>query len=619
MNLSSMISDGMVLQRNANVTIAGKTAPNQDVQVDFLGSTHTTQSNALGDWSIILKDMEAGGPHTMVIKTPNEQTVLQDILIGDVWVLGGQSNMQMQVNRTLDLLSSEFTSVNYPYIRQFTDPEVYNFHTPQELISGGEWLSANAHNVMEFGAAGLFFAMELYERYGVPIGLVQTAIGGTPIEAWMSELSLRQIGGYEAVLEQNKDDAYVSTTIQTDEERNHDWHQRLREADRGVQEQWFSETLPTGDWRDFTLPNSWENSELEAVRGAVWFRRTFELPASMIGGSAKLSLGTIVDADETYINGVCVGTTSYRYPPRRYIVPEGLLKPGTNTIAVRVISYQTTGEFIRDMPYKLMANGQELDLQGVWKYRIGAVAEELVPQTFFQYMPSGVYNGMITPLRNYPIKGVVWYQGESNAARPAGYHDLFQTLVHDWRSNWGIGNFPFIYTQLANYGTDEVIQLTSEWAELREEQRKGLDVPNTAMAVTFDVGEYNDIHPQDKKTVGQRLARCAIKLAYGEDIVYSGPMYKRMQRDEDAIYLYFDHIGGGLIAKAGQLKGFTVCGSDGSYEPANAVIAGDHIRITHDAVKQPQHVRYAWLNDPSEANLYNKEGLPASPFTTAST
>jgi sialate O-acetylesterase len=324
-------------------------------------------------------------------------------------------------------------------------------------------------------------------------------------------------------------------------------------------------------------------------------------------------LGTIVDADDTYINGTLIGNTGYKYPPRRYPVPQGLLRLGKNTITVRVISTQNTGEFIKDMPYKLIANTQELCLQGTWKYRIGAIVEAMESQTFFQYKPSGVYNSMIAPLRNYGIKGVVWYQGESNTHQPQGYSDLFRALAKDWRNNWNIGEFPFIFTQLANFGTNDG---QANWAQLREEQRKSLEIANTAMAVAIDIGEYNDIHPQDKKTLGHRFALCAIRIAYGEDIVYSGPMYRSMETLGDVIHLHFDQVGSGLTTSRGELNGFTICGTDGVFVPAQAILSGNTITVNHTGIKQPVHVRYAWLDNPAGANLYNREGLPASPFTT---
>jgi sialate O-acetylesterase len=614
MSLSSILSDGMVLQRNAEVPIWGKSSPYQTVKVTFLNKVHTTESDAHGDWKVILEDLEPGGPFEMSIAA-EEELVIRNILIGDVWVLGGQSNMQLPVSRTLDLFADEIMKLDMPFIRQFTVPQTYNFHEPEQDVSAGHWMTANPSDVLKFSAAGFFFAQDLYNKHGVPIGLILTAIGGTPIEAWISEKTIREYDGYGDTLEQCKDDAYIADVIQQDEERNAAWHQNLNDNDLGLEEGWYKEAYDPSEWDDFELPSSWKGSQLEPVRGAVWFRKEIDVPASMLACDALLKLGTIIDADDTYVNGISIGNTGYRYPPRRYSVPRGLLKPGKNSITVRAISTQNTGEFIPDMPYKLIANGQEINLEGTWKYRVGVATGESAPPTFFHYKPCGLYNGMISPLRNYGIIGVVWYQGESNTANPKGYHHLFRSLVKDWRGLWNLQDLPFIYTQLANFEREDVIG-SSNWAELREEQRMGLSISNTAMAVAIDIGEHNDLHPQDKKTLGQRLALCARNIAYDEEVVYSGPMYSRMERIGDAIHLHFDHIGSGLPSREGELKGFTVCGSDGVFAPAQAVISGSVIIVRHEQIQQPRHVRYAWSNNPAEANLYNQEGLPASPFTT---
>ncbi|RXJ00256.1 sialate O-acetylesterase [Anaerobacillus alkaliphilus] len=616
MKLSSIISDGMVLQRNQQLNITGKTTYLHKVILTFLGKSYETTADNKGDWSITLEPLEPGGPFHMVIASEEEKKEINDILVGDVWVLGGQSNMELPVSRTLDLFLDEIKEVNQPFIRQYNVPQTYDFHEPKQELVGNVWMKATSDDIMKFSAVGYFFAKEIYEKNGVPLGLIMAAVGGTPIEAWISEKTLREIGGYEAELDLSKNDSYIASTKSSDQKRQDLWYQYLNENDPGLKNTgWFSTSHKATDWKAIEIPNSWKGTELEQIRGSVWFRKEVEVPASMLEGEAKLALGTIVDADETYVNGTKIGSTGYRYPPRRYHLPSGILKPGKNSITVRVISTQTTGEFIKDMPYKLMANGQELNLEGTWQYKVGVVTDTLESPTFFQYKPSGVYNAMIAPLKNYPMKGVLWYQGESNTNQPEGYTKLFHALVNDWRNNWQIDEFPFIYTQLANFDPGET-EVSNNWAILREEQRKALEIPNTAMAVTIDLGQYNELHPQDKKTVGKRLALCARKLAYEEDIVFSGPIYQEIERVDNSIQLTLDHVGSGLAAKNGNLKQFTICGKDGIFLPATATIVDDKIVVSHEQISGPKHVRYAWANNPDGANLYNKEGLPASPFTT---
>ncbi|MFS0861913.1 sialate O-acetylesterase [Fredinandcohnia sp. 179-A 10B2 NHS] len=612
MKLSSIFSDGMVLQRNKPITISGYTNPSQNVHVQFLERTFSTTSDQNGDWSINLGQFEPGGPYQLEIEA-DDKIVIQDILIGDVWILGGQSNMEMKVKETLDLFSEEMKAVHQPFIRQFTVPQEYNFHGPTRFVENGSWINASGTSVMDFSAAGYFFANEIYEKYGVPIGLIATAVGGSPIEAWISESTLREIGGYETELEKNKDDSYVSSVKQSDEKRHVAWGKQLDEKDLGLLEGWYEESFIPEGWKEIKVPGTWEETELENLRGSVWYRYEFELPSSMTESEAILALGTIIDADNTYINGTLIGNTTFRYPPRRYPIPDGILKPGKNNITVRVISTQTTGGFVVDMPYKISANGQVISLTGTWKYRIGAVTETLENPTFFQYKPAGDYNGLIAPISNYSASGVLWYQGESNTGQPDTYKKLFEVMVNDWRQHWP--EIPFFITQLANYDTGA--PTNKNWAELREQQRLSLDIPNTAMAVTIDIGEYNDLHPQDKKTLGQRLALCARKLVYKEDIVYSGPLYKSMEILGSEIHLTFDHIGSGLVVRGKQLNSFEIA-EDGEFSPATAIINGDKVIVSNSHVTKPTHVRYGWLDNPDNPNLYNIEGLPASPFTTES-
>jgi len=615
---SSLISDGMVLQRGTKVHIWGECEKNTRVEVRFLGQCYEAVSDEDGRWTVALHDLKPGGPFEMTITANGEERVIRDILIGDVWVLGGQSNMELPIRRTLDLLADEVKDVNLPFIRQFAVPQIYNFHGPQDEVTGGQWTKAVGDDVMEFSGVGFYFARALYKEYGVPIGLIRTAVGGTPIEAWMREETLRTYPGYAEIIEQCKDDEYVASVKRQDEENGRAWYKLLFESDEGLREKWFEPSVDDSDWKRFDVPNSWQGTELETIRGAVWFRKTFTVPESMVGQEGKLYLGTIVDADDTYINGVHVGSTAYRYPPRRYRIPPDVLKAGENTIAVRVVTTGNTGEFIKDMPYKIRVNDEEIGLSGQWSYRVGAVVPPPKPVTFFQYKPTGLYNGVIAPLRRYAIRGALWYQGESNTHQPLGYHRLFADMVRDWRNNWGIGDFPFIYTQLPNFEPGQEYQPDSKWALLRREQLMGMSaVDNVTMAVTIDVGEYNDLHPQDKKSVGERMALGARKIAYGEHIVYSGPIYREMKREGNKIRLYFDHVGGGLVARGGEeLGGFVIRGSDGDFVPARAVIDGETVVVSHERISEPLHVRYAWADNPLRANLYNREGLPASPFTT---
>ncbi len=620
--LPALISNGMVLQRGTRVRIWGEAAPEQELTLTFLEKQYRTKTAADGAWELLLDDLEPGGPFCMVIECSGSELTLQDIMVGDVWVLAGQSNMQIPVRRTLDLFADEVKDALCPEIRSFLVPMVYDFHGPKEELSGGSWISVNPTTIYDFSAIGYFFAKKIFEKYKVPIGMLFTAIGGTPAEAWISEQTLMRFGRFEELLTLCKDDSYVTGTIKREEEETGAWYRELEEADEGLKEPsgpWYREDYDCSEWEEMILPRSFEGCELEKIKGgAIWFRKELTVPADMVKGSGKLVLGTIIDGDDTYLNGVRIGGTGYLYPPRRYEIPEGLLREGKNTITVRLLVTQNTGAFVTDMPYVLRANGQELPISGPWKYKIGAVTKAQQPTTFFQYKPAGLYNGMIYPLRKYAIKGVLWYQGESNDSYPYDYKDLLEAVITDWRLLWNMGSFPFLYVQLANYCPWRKEPEVSNWARLREEQRQAMEVSDTGMVVTIDKGMYNDLHPWDKKSVGERLALWAFHMVFGEDIVCSGPIYDHMEKEGSAIRLYFKHTGSGLILRGDRVATLEACGEDGVFYPAEGVIEGDTLLVTCSKVKAPSHVRYGWLSNPEEANLYNKEGLPASPFTSRS-
>lgn len=617
--LPAFLNDGMVLQRESRVRIWGKAVPGAELKLTFRGRIHRTLVSGSGDWEIELGRLKAGGPDEMLIECESSSRLLKDILVGDVWLLGGQSNMQIPIRRTLDLFADEVKNAEYPELRSFTVPQEYDFHGPREEVTGGSWVSVNPSSIYDFSAIGYFFAKRVHEKYKIPIGLIQSAIGGTPVEAWMSEQSLRRFKRFQDELTLCKDDTYVNGTKQKEEQRNNRWYGELYEKDEGLQDAkgiWYSEDYDDSAWKVMEIPRSFEGTELEDFKGSVWFRKEIDIPKGMLKGKGKIAIGTIIDADDTYINGVQIGNTGYLYPPRRYEIPEGLLQEGRNVITVRVLVTQNTGGFVSDMPYYIRANGEELPISGTWKYKIGAVMKAQLPTTFFQYKPTGVFNGMIYPLRKYAIKGIMWYQGESNTGYPYDYKELFEAVIKDWRELWNLGELPFLYVQLPNFCLWKKEPDISGWARLRNEQRKALEIPGTGMVVAIDKGMYNDLHPWDKKSIGDRLFLLASDLVYGEELVGSGPLYDYMERDGASIKLHFKHTGSGLMVKGDKPEGFELCGADGVYYPADAVLEKHAAVVTSRYVKEPMALRYAWADNPEEANLYNREGLPASPFET---
>lgn len=622
LRLPRLISDGMVLQRDKDIKIWGWALPGETVTVSFMGQTYSSTADAKGKWEVLLPKLPAGGPHSMEITASQQRIIVKDILIGDVWVCSGQSNMVIPMERVKDIYEDEIAHCDNPLIRQFTVPDRYDFNGPREDLDGGIWEPLNADTVLRFSAVGYFFAKALFAKYGIPIGLIKACVGGTPVEAWMSEEVVRQFPGNMEIVEQLRVDGYIDSIKQMEEAKVRAWYESIDENDKGIQKDhvpWFAPEYDASDWARVKLPASWKEMGLDSIKGAVWFRKEIDVPAFMAGKPAKLYMGTIVDSDRTYVNGVLVGSTSYRYPPRKYEVPAGLLKAGKNVITVRVISNDGNGEFVKGKIYKLFGHGYEINLEGEWQYRVGAAIDEPLPTvTFFQYKPTGLFNGMIAPLLNYGIKGVIWYQGESNTDDPKGYCEKFCAMIADWRKKWGQGDFPFLYVQLANFMEAKDQPSESQWAQLREEQRRALCLPNTGMAVAIDLGEWNDLHPLNKKDVGERLALLARKLAYGEkDLVASGPLYKSMRVEGNKAIIEFSNIGSGLMVKGGgQLKHFAIAGRDKKFVWAKAIIEDDRVVVWHDDIPNPVAVRYAWADNPEGANLYNREGLPASPFTT---
>ena len=618
--LPRMVGDGMVLQRDMETTVWGWASSGEHISLQFADSTYQTISDSAGNWRVRLAAHKAGGPFDMRIKGSNE-IVLHDILLGDVWVCSGQSNMELPMSRVSPVYGDIVAGSANTFIRQFYIPQKYDFVQTHADVDSGKWISADPQTVLKFSAVAYFFGKALYEKYHVPIGLINTSLGGSPAESWISEEALKTFPAYYNEAQRFKDEKLIRDIEQSDRRRIDDWYIELRKKDAGYRNTshpWIDPSLKTSRWATMNIPGYWADTKLGPVNGVVWFRKEFEAPPSMVGKSATLILGRIVDADSVFVNGIFVGTTSYQYPPRRYSLRSGILKKGKNAIVVRVINSSGKGGFVPDKQYAIVAGGESIDLKGAWRYRLGATMEPLGSQTFIRWKPLGLYNAMIAPLLNYRIKGVIWYQGESNANRPAEYTLLLPTLIRDWREHWEEGDFPFRFVQLPNFMQTKGEPSESNWALLREAQLKTLTVPNTAMAVTIDIGEWNDIHPLNKKDVGERLALAAEHVAYGDTgIICCGPLYSAMTIDSSRIELAFTHVGGGLLAKGGtDIKGFAIAGTDRKFVWAHARIENNRVIVWSEQVQHPAAARYAWADNPAGANLYNREGLPASPFRT---
>ena len=617
--LPHLISNGMVLQRDKPIKIWGWANSREKITVIFLGKTYNTRADDEGEWSVDLMPARAGGPYTMSIMA-SDTIEIKDILLGDVWFCSGQSNMVLPIERVRYAYPEEVARAENDHFRQFLVNTNAVFTEPQKDVTGGTWSPVNPATILRFSATAYFFAKSLFEKYHVPIGIINASVGGTPIQAWMSRDALKNFPVYLGEADQCKDPEYISRIMEKEKKQAQEWYNTIRASDKGLLHSppWYDPSFDDSQWPVMTIPSFWEEKEPAQINGVVWFRKTIVLPEKFVHKPASLLLGRIIDCDSVYINGVFIGTTSYQYPPRRYNVPGNILKPGENTIVIRVINFRGRGGFIKDKPYQLIAENDTIDLKGEWHYMTGIAMPPLPDQTFFHYKPTGLYNGMIAPFIRYAIKGVAWYQGESNANNPSEYSLLFKNMITDWRKKWGQGDFPFLFVQLPNFMEPKTTPGESRWAELREAQTEALDLPCTGMAITIDIGEWNDIHPLNKKDVGKRLAMVAGSVAYGEGkLTSSGPLFYSYRINGKRVILKFKNTDGGLTGKNGlPLRQFAVCGSDRNYVWAQAIIRCNRVIVWNDQIPHPVAVRYAWADNPEGANLYSQNGLPASPFRT---
>jgi sialate O-acetylesterase len=622
--LPQLVSDHMILQRNTNIKIWGWASPGENVNILFEGKTENTITGTDNKWVVSFPAMEAGGPFTMIIQGTNKIT-LSDILIGDVWFCSGQSNMVLPMERLKEKYPDEVAKDKFPEIRNFFVPTSMDVSRVHDDLPPGKWVSAIGTDLLKFGGLSYFFAKRLYQKYHIPIGIINSSVGGYPIQAWLSADALKGFPKLEYLYKNYSDSNYMNNLSRSRAAKEYADAHPLNVPDKGNigPVNWTDPDFIPENWHKFWLPGYWSDQGVKGLNGILYFRKEINVPVSMTGMPAKLFMGCIVDADSTFVNGKFVGNITYQYPPRRYNLPSGILKPGKNIIVVKLINYAGKGGFVPDKNYSLNANGQRIDLRGDWTYQVAEVIHPKADSTtsddwIMKNSITGLYNTMVAPVIQYAVKGFLWNQGESNCSNPENYAKYLTALINDWRSKWNEGQIPFLYAQLPGFMEVEYSPSESNWAEMRQNQLDALAVPNTGMAVTIDAGEWNNLHPLDKKDVGERLARWAEHLAYGSnDPDYSGPIYQSFKIEGNKVIISFNNVGSGLIVKGGEdLDYFSIAGADKKFIWAKAKINGDHIIVWSDEVPNPAVVRYAWANNPEGANLYNKKGLPASPFET---
>ena len=621
--LPKIFDSHMVLQRNKPIPVWGWADAGEKVTIELSGSeiakqTKTVKAGKDGKWILWLNAAEAGGPYRLVVRGKKNVLTLDDVLIGEVWICSGQSNMQWTVNAS-DNAKEEIAAANYPQIRHFEVPREISL-IPKDDLSKGEWKTATPENVGQFTAVGYFFGRELYKKLSIPIGLINTSWGGTIVETWISKEAMKSFNEFSDVV-----DAMPVSMDALGEKRKTKLTNAINEMQGGIPaagnvQSWSSDSFDDSGWKTVEVPGNFDRGDLQYLDGVVWFRKEFVLPHSLDGLSVVLSLGNIDDVDATYINGIKIGgTTSKTADGRTYILEPSQLHAGKNSIAVRIEDFGGRGGFTgKSGDVKISRDAYEQSLAGTWKFRIESYADN---NQFTGPNDAGtlLYKAMIAPLIPYAMQGAIWYQGESNAGRAYQYRKSFPLMISDWRNRWK-EEFPFLFVQLASFNANNGNSKNgSSWAELREAQSLTLQaLPRTGMAVIHDIGNPKNIHPTNKQDVGKRLALRALEIAYGQHILSQGPQFQSMQKDGNKAVLTFTGMGTGLIAagKYGYLQGFEIAGADKEFHWAKAEIRDGNVIVWSDEVNDPVAVHYGWADDNMEANLFNKEGLPAAPFRT---
>lgn len=609
-----LFSDGMVLQRNKAIPIWGFADANEKIEVHFNKQIQKTTADKNGKWTLNLNSEKAGGPFELIIIGKNKITI-KNVLVGEVWICSGQSNMEFRVSKTINA-EKEIAASNYPMIRHFGVAQDLS-GKPKDDLKAGKWEAANKETVGNFTAVGYYFARKLYTELKIPIGIINTSWGGTNVETWTSREAFQKSDEFKTLI--------TGVPMVNVDSISKLYAKQMKERIEKVQgtpvstenENTFKDPVfNDASWGELNTPSLWENQPLEDLDGVVWMRKTITLSAEDIKNKATLHLSKIDDEDITYLNGIEVGRNTQYDVKRVYEIPANILKEGKNVIAVRIVDNSGGGGIYGDAAdLKLSLGSKNIPLDGRWKFKVIVVKTSLSPNSY----PSLLYNAMVNPLVPYAIEGVLWYQGEANVWRANQYKKAFPLMITDWRTKFKQGDFPFYFVQLSTFNEQNGnSKVGSRWAELREAQSETLKLPNTGMAVTTDIGNAKDIHPTNKQDVGLRLAAIALNNVYGKKRVYSGPTYKSQEIAGNQIILTFDNVGSGLTAldNSENLKGFEIAGADKVFHSAKAIIKNNKVIVSSNQVQNPAAVHYGWADDDTEINLFNKEKFPASPFRT---
>ncbi len=611
-----IFADGMVLQRDRPVVLWGWSAPGSSVTARIDRDARRVKADASGAWTATLPPRHAGGPVRVVVVEGADSLVFSNVLFGDVWVASGQSNMEFPVSQAINA-NEAIAAANDSTIREFKVPTSWA-NAPERDLAGGTWLPADPQHVGAFSAVAYFYARHLRPSVRVPIGIINTTWGGSNIQTWISrEAQLLNDSAWSAIQqgEVNRDRAVRDSLHAV-------LGSTLPEVDSGLAggvARWADPALDERDWKPIHVPAYWESQGYPGLDGVAWYRVDFALDSAQIQSGVSLTLAAIDDDDITWVNGVEVGHTSGYNVRRSYNIPAAALRPGRNVLAIRVSDYASGGGINESAT--LLVGGTPTSLDGSWKFKVGRVTIGTDGQRINK-IPTVLYNKMVYPMLPLSIKGVLWYQGESNAnnaQQAMEYRSQFATLIRSWRREWSSGRneFPFLWVQLPGYGKpDSVPQSQPGWALQRESMEAALALPKTGRAIAIDLGGAAELHPRNKEDVGARLALVGRKVGYGESVDPSGPTFQSMTTRGDTAILTFAHVGKGLVARGGEVGGFAIASKDQRFVWASARIVGNRVYVWSDRVQSPAAVRYAWANYPEKANLYGANGLPAAPFRT---
>jgi len=604
-----LFQDGMVLQRNQPIKVWGKADGGEKVSVSFKGKKYTATADASGHWMVTMPQQKAGGPYVMTIG----QQKIEDVMVGDVWLCSGQSNIDVDIEWVYPYYTKDIDSYKSDRVRIFKVPIVPTKQHPDD-IAPAKWQHTNKETAWRFSALGYFLGQRMERETGVAQGVIECCLGGSPIQSWISLDSIKAFpSDYYSNYQLFTDSAYIAAQSKANQVADHVWNNELNSNDPGVG-RYERADLDDSQWRRVDIYNdNWAMEGEEPVTGSLWLRQHIMVDAAHAGKPATLHLGNIYDMDRTYINGREVGVTYFQYPPRRYQVPAGVLKEGDNVVTMRVIVKNGPAYFYKNKAHKLQfADGLELALSTNWlthkgyNIKVGPLGGKVDTQN----QAAMLYNGMLKPLAPFGVSGVVWYQGESNTLRPEEYVNMLKLMMNNWRSLWQRKDMPFCVVQLANFMEPSDEPQETGWAGLRESQRQVCrDDANASLAVAIDLGDESDIHPYRKRDVAERCALALDNMVFGKNHALSAEPTEANKRGNKVEVTLNQPMQN--CTAVGDVE---LLGTDGEYHNAHASVNGHVLTISTDGIANPRAVRYAWKNNPVKANLKGINGLPASPF-----